>query len=186
MPCQRRAGKRRPNRGFARASNPPLPEILAALLAVLRTLALRPLLVSRHRTLRHFLFEALYASGHTGLLLSRDGADIFVHDSRDRGPGRELFIRGTQDAGKVEAAIRLLREAGYPPIVRFADIGANIGTICIPAVSRGFAATAVALEAVPDIVRLLKANILPMVWRTGFRLCMPPPGSVGVRRFGSH
>lgn len=130
------------------------------LFAVLRALAIHPLLTSRHRTFRHFLFEALQSTGYTGPLLSRDGAEIFVHDSRDRGPGRELFIRGTQDAGKMETAIRLLREAGHPPIVRFADIGANIGTICIPAIRRGFAATAIALEAVPDIVRLLKANIL--------------------------
>ena len=39
------------------------------------------------------------------------------------------------------------------------DVGANIGTICIPAVRRGLVRSAIAVEAVPAIVRLLKANL---------------------------
>jgi FkbM family methyltransferase len=39
------------------------------------------------------------------------------------------------------------------------DVGANIGTICIPAVKSGLVHRAIAVEAVPDIARLLHTNI---------------------------
>jgi FkbM family methyltransferase len=45
------------------------------------------------------------------------------------------------------------------PIARLFDIGANIGTICVPAVARGLAETAVAIEPHPVNCRLLRANI---------------------------
>ena len=83
-----------------------------------------------------------------------------MHDSRDCGPGRELFIRGTQDFGKLEIALRLLRESGVRQVTRMLDIGANIGTICIPAVKRGLIASAIGVEAVPAIERMFRANIL--------------------------
>ncbi|MEI7713949.1 MAG: FkbM family methyltransferase [Rhodospirillales bacterium] len=105
------------------------------------------------------MFEAISYSGYGGLLISRDGEVSFVHDSRDRGPGRELFIRGTQDFAKLEIALGLLHDAGRPPIDRLLDIGANIGTICIPAVRRGLIASAIGVEAVPAIAQLFAANL---------------------------
>ena len=116
--------------------------------------------MSRNRLLRHFLFEAIYRSRYDGPLISRDGLVTFMHDSRDCGPGRELFIRGTQDFGKLEIALRLLRESGVRQVTRMLDIGANIGTICIPAVKRGLIASAIGVEAVPAIERMFRANIL--------------------------
>jgi FkbM family methyltransferase len=132
----------------------------AGLFAVLRTFAVSPLLLSRHSGLRHFLFEAIYRSGYDGLLVTSGPSSILVHHSRDRGPGRDLFIRGSQDFGKFETALRLLRESGAQPVTRLLDVGANIGTICIPAVRRGLVTSALAVEAVPAIVRLLQANII--------------------------
>ncbi len=127
---------------------------------MLRACVISPLLLSRSRLLRHFLFEAIYRSRYDGSLISRDGSVSFVHDSRDRGPGRELFIRGTQDFGKLEVTLRLLRDSGVPPVTRMLDIGANIGTICIPAVKRGLIGSAIGVEAVPAIERMFRANIL--------------------------
>ena len=128
--------------------------------AILNACTVSPLLLSRNRLLRFFLFEAIGRSRYTGLLISGDDQATFVHHSRDRGPGRELFIRSTQDFAKYEAACRLLRENGRPPITTLIDVGANIGTICIPAVKRGLAARAIAVEAVPGIARLLQANVI--------------------------
>ena len=118
------------------------------------------MLRSRNRLLRYFLFESIYRSGYDGSLISRDGSVIFVHDSHDRGPGRELFIRGTQDFAKLEIALQLVRASGIPAVSRILDIGANIGTICIPAVKRGLIRSAIGVEAVPAIERLFRANIL--------------------------
>ena len=127
---------------------------------MLRWCVISPLLLSRNRLLRHFLFEAIFRSRYDGPLVSRDGLVAFVHDSRDRGPGRELFIRGTQDFGKLEIALRLLRQSGVPPVTRMLDVGANIGTICIPAVKRGLIQSAIGIEAVPAVERMFRANIL--------------------------
>ncbi len=129
------------------------------LYAVLRWISVGPMLLSRNATIRYFVFNAIGRSGYRGLLISYDGAEAFVHQAGDRGPGRELFIRGTQDFSKFEMALRLLKAAGQNPIKHLVDAGANIGAICIPAVRRGYVATVLAIEAVPDIVRLLKANI---------------------------
>lgn len=115
-------------------------------------------MLSRSRLLRYFLFEAIYRSPYDGLLVSHDGTVRFVHDSLDRGPGRELFIRGTQDFAKLEIALRLIGDRHR--ITRMLDIGANIGTICIPAVKRGLIDSAIGVEAVPAIERMFRANIL--------------------------
>jgi len=71
-----------------------------------------------------------------------------------------LFINGSQDFAKYETACRLLSDNGVPPITTLVDVGANIGTICIPAVKRGLVQRAIAVEAVPDIARLLHTNIV--------------------------
>lgn len=127
---------------------------------MLRVCIVSPLLLSRNRLLRHFLFETISRSSYNGLLVSHDAGVMFVHDSRDHGPGRELFIRGTQDFAKLEVTLRLLRDSGAAPIACMLDVGANIGTICIPAVKRGLIAAAIGVEAVPAIARLLQANIV--------------------------
>ena len=131
----------------------------APLFALLRGVSLGPLLWSRNRLLRHLLFEALGQSPYRGPLISRQGDIPFLHDSRDRGPGRDLFVRGAQDFGKLEKALDIVQRQGRPIPSRMVDVGANIGTICIPAVRRGAMRSAVAIEAVPSIVRLLRANI---------------------------
>jgi FkbM family methyltransferase len=147
-------------RGWLRASRLRIKAGLHAILfAVLNACVVSPLLLSRNGLLRFFLFEAIFRSRYQGPLISGDGRALFVHDSRDRGPGRELFIHGTQDFAKFETACGLLRDNGFQPIATLVDVGANIGTICIPAVKSGLARRAIAVEAVPDIVRLLHTNI---------------------------
>lgn len=128
--------------------------------AILNICSVSPMLLSRNRLLRFFVFEAIGRSRYRGLLISGNDETVFVHHSRDRGPGRELFIRGTQDFAKYQTACRLLRENGMSPVNTLIDIGANIGTICIPALKRGLAVRVIAVEAVPGIARLLHANIV--------------------------
>jgi len=132
----------------------------AVLFAILNACVISPLLLSRNRLLRFNLFEAIARSRYRGPLISGGDQAWFVHDSRDRGPGRDLFIRGTQDFRKFETTFQLLCDHGVPPITTLVDVGANIGTICIPAVKSGLVLRAIAVEAVPDIARLLHTNIV--------------------------
>ena len=85
--------------------------------------------------------------------------ETFIASTRDEIIARELFVTGEFDFAKFEAAFALaVRQSGRKPRV-LVDVGANIGTICIPAVARGFVERAIAIEPEPQNCRLLKANL---------------------------
>lgn len=69
----------------------------------------------------------------------------------------QLYAEGSFDLTKLVTAIELLR--GYR-LTTIIDVGAHIGSICIPAVCRGWFARAIAIE--PDSINfsLLEANLL--------------------------
>lgn len=75
--------------------------------------------------------------------------------------GKLLYCRGDFDLLKFERAVRIIEaERGCAEIDTIYDVGANIGSICIPAIKRGHAARAVAFEPDPDNFRLLRINTL--------------------------
>ena len=83
-----------------------------------------------------------------------------VH-SADNGIGKIVFATGEYDFQKFILAIDLCNKNlnGRKKPTILIDAGANIGTICIPAVARGFVQRAVAIEPEPRNCRLLRANI---------------------------
>lgn len=83
----------------------------------------------------------------------------FVIETKDKGTGRMLFLTGEQDFWKLQVALTILRQEGFPAPAHLIDVGANIGTILIPAIRRGLFETATAIEPHPDNLRLLRANI---------------------------
>jgi len=86
-----------------------------------------------------------------------DGRETFVVSVRDKAIGRTVFASGEYDLDKLEKVRGL-----YPKPTKdmvFVDVGANIGTMCIPAVKRGYFASAIAIEPEPLNKRLLTANI---------------------------
>jgi FkbM family methyltransferase len=102
-------------------------------------------------------FEVL--SRHQPLIAcTSTGGERFVVKGGDQYIGRGVFAEGGYDFGKFEKALGLIAKRGREPTVLI-DVGANIGTICIPAVARGLVERAVAIEAEPDNARLLRANI---------------------------
>jgi FkbM family methyltransferase len=76
-------------------------------------------------------------------------------DDEDVWIGREVLATGEFDFGIVQRTFDLLgkRQTLF-------DIGANIGTVCIPAIVRGFAERAVAVEPEPFNFRLLRCNAI--------------------------
>lgn len=79
-------------------------------------------------------------------------------NTRDQVIGRSIFLDKEFDFHKFELAIILID----PEISKKAtliDVGANIGTICIPAISRHLVSSAIAIEPDPDNAALLRANI---------------------------
>ncbi len=88
--------------------------------------------------------------------LLADWQEKYVVARRDRIIGRAVYCSGEFELDKFEKAKRLY---GQPTDhMTFVDIGANIGTMCIPMVARGHFSRAVAIEPEPLNVRLLWSN----------------------------
>jgi FkbM family methyltransferase len=83
----------------------------------------------------------------------------FVVSTADLVIGREVFLHGEFDFTKLETALAILAREGRPSPSHLIDVGANIGTITIPALKRGLVQTATAIEPHPHNLRLLRANI---------------------------
>lgn len=75
----------------------------------------------------------------------------------DREISRSIFADGLFDFTKLQTAVGLLGNDFR--LQTLVDVGANIGTICIPAVRRGLARRAIAIEPEPRNFRALMANI---------------------------
>lgn len=85
--------------------------------------------------------------------------EYFIVSTSDKVIGRELFLRGEFDFWKLQAAMAIMKKEGLPPPTHIIDVGANIGTIVIPALKRGLMQSATAIEPHPDNLRLLNANL---------------------------
>lgn len=87
---------------------------------------------------------------------------IMTISSRDRVIGRSLFIHQEYDIQKADAVLRFLGmtpdgpEGGTGWLI---DVGANIGTVCIPLVRDGYFARAAAVEPDPFNASLLRKNV---------------------------
>ena len=91
------------------------------------------------------------------IVLSHHNGEYFAVLTSDRIISRRIYLEGNFEFWKVEKALGLLgRNFRLDHLV---DVGANIGTVCIPAIRRGFARRATAIEPAPDNYRLLRANI---------------------------
>lgn len=69
----------------------------------------------------------------------------------------QLYAVGEFDFDKLRTAMHILGHASLTTII---DVGAHIGSICIPAVKRGLFARAIAIEPDPVNFSLLNANLL--------------------------
>jgi FkbM family methyltransferase len=102
--------------------------------------------------------KALFISAPPGnLLMASASKEHFIVSSNDQFIGRETYIKGPYDFEKLENVLSLLGDSFNAKTL--IDVGANIGTICIPAVSRGLFRKAIAIEPEPFNYSLLCSNI---------------------------
>lgn len=83
----------------------------------------------------------------------------FVVSTADKVIGRELFLHGQFDFDKLETALAILQRECVDTPTHLIDVGANIGSIVVPALSRGLFQSATAVEPHPTNLRLLRANL---------------------------
>lgn len=88
------------------------------------------------------------------------GQETYVVITGDMAVGYPLFMQGESDFSKFVDAISLLRDAKGRSCDVLWDIGANIGSICIPALARNFVKKAVAFEPENQLFKLLRANTI--------------------------
>ena len=92
----------------------------------------------------------------------RTGRGLFGVSSRDTGVGRLLFIHRAYEWAVIDKALRIAVAAGkLAPRSRgfLLDIGANVGTVCIPLVAEGRFAGALAVEPEAANHRQLLRNL---------------------------
>ena len=107
---------------------------------------------------REAYFESLDANREFSV--ATIGNEKYVVLNSDRGISKILFVEGGFDFDKVELVLSIMRAKNkHFKLETLIDIGANIGTVCIPVVKRGFAASAIAFEPEPLNYRILAANI---------------------------
>jgi FkbM family methyltransferase len=108
------------------------------------------------------LYDALISSLPTPLMYTKVGPEHFVIDTRDKaGMAKQIFVQGTYDFFDFTTTLDLWKERVVysGSLTLLIDIGANIGPICIVAVSRGYTKRAIAIEPEPHNCRILRANI---------------------------
>ena len=96
-----------------------------------------------------------------GYIACNSKDESYVVDSRDNMIGRALFAKGQFDFHKFIKAFGIVEL--FAPNARafhLIDIGANIGSICIPAVKRRYVKKCIAFELDPDNYRLLTINCI--------------------------
>ena len=89
------------------------------------------------------------------------GPERFIVINSDPALSRQVYVYGNYEFGKFEKVVTLLEniEGRTFKLETLVDIGANIGTICVAAVKRGFAARAIAIEPESKNYRALVSNI---------------------------
>lgn len=85
--------------------------------------------------------------------------EIFIVSTSDKVIGREIFLHDQFDFDKLKLAIAILSREGLAVPQHLIDVGANIGSIVVPAVRRGYFQSATAIEPHPENLKLLRANL---------------------------
>ena len=106
-----------------------------------------------NRDEREVAWAKICESGEKFALVS--GAENYLVHTNDP-IGKDIYLFGEYDFRKFELALQLLGRSKVDVLV---DIGANIGSICLPAVKRGLANNAIAIEPEPTNFAMLQANL---------------------------
>lgn len=105
---------------------------------------------------RYIYFESL----KNKLVILNSDKEKYILNSDDKVLSKFLYINGSYDFSKFETAIKICYpDSSLNPIDLLVNIGANIGSICIPAVKRNYANKSIAVEPDPKNYRNLVSNI---------------------------
>jgi FkbM family methyltransferase len=101
--------------------------------------------------LRRAVWEVLHRMPERALT-ARTKHGVLTFSNKDRAIGRLLYTRREFELDKVDRALRCAIDAGVLAATNdgwLVDVGANVGSVCIPLVRRGVFARALAFEPEP-------------------------------------
>jgi len=105
---------------------------------------------------RYVYFESI----KNKFLVKNSNNEKYILNSDDKVVSKFLYVSGTYDFVKFEKATNIcFPDIKSNPMDLFVNVGANIGSICIPAVNRKYAKKSIAIEPEPKNYRNLVANI---------------------------
>ncbi len=105
-----------------------------------------------------FLRACRYSALDRQVLATVANGMTFVVNTADQVIARDMVVHGTFDLIKAKKALTIAGCQGSDTV--FVDVGANIGSICLPLVQMDRIRTAIAIEPDPTNVTLLRANIV--------------------------
>lgn len=113
----------------------------------------------RKHALRHVQYELVRRA--SPVLAAPFGSGQLLVDAHDDEIGRTVFVSGGYERWHMEAAVEWLRSVGRDPTGKlFVDIGANIGTSTVDALTQFGFGRAACFEPAPENVRLLRVNLV--------------------------
>lgn len=105
---------------------------------------------------RYIYFESL----KNKFLIKSSSTEKYILNSDDKVVSKFLYVSGSYDFIKFKKAINIcFPDVKKNPIDLFLNVGANIGSICIPVVNRKYAKKSIAIEPEPTNYRNLVSNI---------------------------
>ena len=112
---------------------------------------------SKNRFFRKYFF---LAQNQNKFILTKT-KEIFVVNTSDKAIAKDLFVTGEFEYANIEKAYNIIKKK-YKNISNYTllDIGANIGSICIPTIVRKVLKKVIAIEPSLRSLQLLKVNTI--------------------------
>ncbi|MBD9453533.1 FkbM family methyltransferase [Rhizobium sp. RHZ02] len=116
-------------------------------------------LLFEKRQIRDETKEGFFYFENQSLMIA-ESQETYVVMAGDMAIGFPLFMYGESDFSKFIKATTLLSKVKNKKLDVLWDVGANIGSICIPAVKRQFVKKAIAFEPERTLFKLLRTNAI--------------------------
>lgn len=107
-----------------------------------------------------FFKKYIYLSIEPNKFVLCNNKEYFLVNSSDHAIGKDTFVKGEFEFESMVKAYKIIKKK-YKTLNNFTllDIGSNIGSMCIPSITRNFVKDAVAIEPNPQSYQLLCSNI---------------------------
>ena len=106
-----------------------------------------------------FFKKYSYLSANPNKFLLCSNQEYFIVNSSDHAVGKETYVKGDFEFNSMAKAYKIIKKYKKLNTCTLLDIGSNMGSMCIPSITRNYIKKAIAVEPNPESYRLLCSNI---------------------------